>query len=83
MIRRMTTLFAAVIVSVLGFSTAAMAANYPPSVQGTDTGVKGVKVGAGGLAGTGFNNTLVLAAMALLAVGLVLLVMSRRRRHSS
>ena len=82
MIRRMTTLFAAVIVSVLGFSTAAVAANYPPSVQGTGTEVKGVKVGAG-LAGTGFDNTLILAAVALLAVGLVLLVMSRRRRHSS
>jgi len=85
MIRRMTTLLAAVIATVLGFATAAVAdpAVYPPSVQGTGTEVKDVKVGSGsGLAETGFDNTLALAAIALLAVGIVLLVVSRRRSHS-
>ena len=63
-------------------------ATYPPAVQGRGTtGVGGVKAGesglqgtgSGGLAHTGFDGTVLWAAIAILVLGVALIVASRRR----
>lgn len=72
----------AVTASFLLFAGPASAADYPPSVSpGGDTAVEGVK--SGNLAATGFDGTNYLwIGAALLALGIVLLFVARRRSHS-
>jgi len=96
-VRRLSALLAAVFGAMTTLLVApawADDANYPPNVQGSGTGVEGVKAGTdagtglqgdaftGGLANTGFQLNLLLGGIALLLVG-ILLVFIVRRRHDS
>jgi len=91
-VRRLSALIASLFAMTVALMGTALAdtATYPP-VQGGGTGVEGVRVGSdagagvlgtsfGGLAHTGFQFGLLLGGVALLTLGLLLVVVTRRRQ---
>lgn len=87
MIRARVAAFCGFVVALTFVGSAAHAnAVYPPTAVDPTTDVQGVKTGVGGVAGggladTGFNSMYLLLAVALLAVGVALVLVSRRRAH--
>jgi hypothetical protein len=83
LVAMLTTLFVAVGAALPAYS--ATGPNYPPS-PGATTEVKGVSSGVSGVQGsgmphTGFDMSSLWWTLALLALGVALVVVSRRRAH--
>ena len=91
--RRASALFAVVFAMAVVSITPALAADYPPGLQGTAVEVAGTKTGgvgsgstgvaASGLPNTGFDGVLLWGALAILALGVALVVATRRRSHTN
>ena len=91
LVRRLLAIISAVASFLLVGASAALAtsgADYPPTVGGTGTEVEGTVVpntdvsnSGGGLPHTGFEVGLLVLALILVAVGIALVVSTRRRQR--